>query len=216
MLSTNETDKRLYLSALSITAWAAVVLQLYLILVHRVASVPETLLRFFSFFTILTNILVALCCTLVLLKPGSGWGAFFARPQTLTAITLYIAVVGFIYNTILRMLWSPQGLQFVVDELLHSVVPVLFILFWFFFVPKNSLHWKGIFPWLLYPALYCIFILARGAVSGFYPYPFVNVIELGYGRVLLNAAGIVVVFLLTALVLTGAAKILGKIARKTN
>jgi hypothetical protein len=159
---------------------------------------------------------VALCCTLVLLKPGSGWGAFFARPQTLTAITLYIAVVGLIYNTILRMLWSPQGLQFVVDELLHSVVPVLFILFWFFFVPKNNLHWKGIFPWLLYPSLYCIFILARGAVSGFYPYPFVNVTELGYGRVLLNAAGIVVVFLLTALLLTGAAKILGKIARKSN
>ena len=114
------------------------------------------------------------------------------------------------------MVWSPQGLQFVVDELLHSVVPVLFILFWFFFVPKDSLHWKGIFPWLLYPTLYCVFILVRGAFSGFYPYPFVNVTELGYGRVLLNAAGIVVVFLLIALLLMGAAKILSKITGKNS
>jgi len=210
MLQKNNNDKRLYLAALAITAWAAVVLQLYLILEHRVASVPETILRFFSFFTILTNLLVALCCTLVLVKPGSGWGAFFARPRMLTAITLYIVVVGLIYNTILRFLWNPQGLQFVVDELLHSVVPVLFILYWLFFVPKETLHWKDIFPWLLFPLLYCIFILVRGAFSGFYPYPFVDVTELGYGRVLLHAAGIVLVFLITALALTGAAKMISR------
>jgi len=216
MLSKYDIDKRLYLAALAILAWTAVVLQLYLILAHRVASVPETILRFFSFFTILTNILVALCCTLVLFKPGSGWGAFFGRPQTMTALTLYIAVVGIIYNVILRMLWSPRGLQFVVDELLHSVVPLLFFLYWLFFVPKNALHWKHIFPWLLYPTLYCVFILVRGALSGFYPYPFVNVHELGYGPVLRNAAGIVVVFLLIAVVLTGAAKIIGRTTGKNN
>src|SRR5260221_12793420 len=121
----------------AIIAWFAVVVQFYLLIVNRVESVPETVIRFFSFYTILTNILIALCFMVLLLKPKSGWGRFFSKPTTLTAIVVYITVVGITYNIILRFTWNPQGLQQVVDELLHVVVPLFFILYWFMFAPKS-------------------------------------------------------------------------------
>ncbi|MEP7143858.1 MAG: Pr6Pr family membrane protein [Ferruginibacter sp.] len=198
--------RQIFLANGAALGWIAIIFQLYLIIVNRTASVPETITRFFGYFTVLTNILVALCFTLLLLKPDSGWGRFFARPATLTALTVYIGVVGFIYNVILRFLWRPQGLQFVVDELLHSVIPVLFILYWFLFVPKKTLKWKNILSWMIYPAVYCIYSLVRGGIGGFYPYPFIDVGILGYNKVLFNVAGMIIVFLLLSIVLVGIGK----------
>jgi hypothetical protein len=191
----------------AIIGWLAVILQLYLILVNRVASVPETIIRFFSFFTILTNILVAFCFTVLWLKSKSDWGMFFARPSTLTAITVYITIVGLVYNAVLRFLWKPEGLQMVVDELLHSVIPVLFIVFWMIFVPKRELRWKDTLQWLLYPLAYIIYIIIRGALSDFYPYPFIDVIKLGYSHALRNTFGLLIAFLALSLLLVAIGKI---------
>lgn len=194
-------------------AWLAVGLQFYLIILNRVTSVPEAIIRFFSFYTILTNILVALCFTVLLLKPNSRSGKFFSRPNVVTAVTLYITVVGITYNLILRSLWNPQGLQQVVDELLHVVIPVFFILSWCTFALKAGLQWKNIFPWLIYPFVYLVFILFRGAFSGFYPYPFINVNALGYYKVFLNSIGLFVAFLLVSLLLVAIAKRMSRTSR---
>jgi hypothetical protein len=123
----------------AVIGWFAVIAQLYLIITNRVVSVPGTLFRFFSYFTIDTNILVALCFTFISLQNKSSLGKLFSKPTTITALTVYIIVVGIVYNTILRLTWNPQGLQMVVDEILHSVIPVLFILFWLIFVPTEGL-----------------------------------------------------------------------------
>lgn len=45
-----------------------------------------------------------------------------------------------------------------------------------------------------------VYILARGRVTGLYPYPFVDVNVLGYGGVLERAAGLLLVFLGTGLI----------------
>jgi len=127
---------KLLLVIIVISGWFAIIAQFYLIIKNRVASIPETIIRFFSFFTILTNIFVALCCTLLLLNPNSGLRNFFSKQNTFTAIAVYITIVGVVYNLILRFLWKPEGLQWIVDELLHTAIPILFILLWFFFIPK--------------------------------------------------------------------------------
>ncbi|MEO6638860.1 MAG: Pr6Pr family membrane protein, partial [Ginsengibacter sp.] len=119
---------------------------------------------------------------------------FFSNQKVLTAIAMYITIVGLVYNTILRFQWQPKGLQLIVDELLHSVIPVLFIVFWFLFVPKAYLKAKDIFPWLLYPLFYIIYILIRGSINGVYPYPFVDVVQLGFSKVFLNSGILVMVF----------------------
>jgi hypothetical protein len=156
---------------------------------------PETIIRFFGYFTVLSNILVATCFTIILIEPGSGWGRFFAKPATLTAVTVYITVVGIIYNAILRFLWSPKGLQLVVDELLHSIVPVLVIVYWAIAVPGQRLKYKLIGPWLIYPGIYCLYSMIRGSFAAFYPYPFLDVVKLGYQKVLINILGVLFVFI---------------------
>jgi hypothetical protein len=199
---------QVYTAIVAILGWTTVVLQFYLILLNRTTSVAETIVRFFSFFTILTNILVALCCTWILLKPDSARGQYFSRPATLTAITVYIVIVSLVYNLVLRSYWDPQGLQMWVDESLHSVIPSLFLLFWLIFVPKGKLQWKGVFPWLIYPLVYIVFILVRGALSGFYPYPFIDVGKIAYHEALINTGGLLIGFLVLSLLLVGVGKCL--------
>jgi hypothetical protein len=185
----------------SLTGWFAVIMQLYLILVNRAAGVAETLIRYFSFYTILTNILVALCFTISLLSPRSQRGRFFSRSTTITAIAVYITIVGVVYNLILRSLWQPEGMQRFVDELLHSLIPILFIIYWLSVQPKSELRWKDAFGWLAYPLVYVLFILFRGNLSGFYPYPFVDADKIGYNAVLLNCLFLFLAFTGLSLIL---------------
>lgn len=199
-----------YLVILAALGWFALLSQLYLILQNGTGTVIEIIIRYFSFFTILTNLIVALCATVLLLKPKFKWGIFFSKPVNLTAITVYITIVGVVYNAILRFLWQPQGLQYITDELLHTVIPVLFILLWFLYVPKKGLQFKNAFPWLLYPFIYIIYIAIRGEIAGEYPYPFIDVEQLGYSKVLINSAGLVIAFLGFSLLLIAVGKFLSR------
>jgi hypothetical protein len=187
-------------------SWLTVAAQFYLILANRTASIPETIARFFSYFTILTNILVAVSFTLLFQRPRSRPWAFFLRPGTLTAFAVYISIVSIVYNLVLRRLWNPQGLQLLVDELLHSVIPVMFFLFWLLYVPKNRLSFKNLRGWLLYPFIYLAAILVRGAVSGFYPYPFLDVNDKGYLKIFINIFVLLGGFLLFSIFLIVIAK----------
>jgi len=200
-----------YAAVGAIIGWLAVVAQFYLIILNRTATVPETVVRFFSYFTILTNILVALSFTALLLRQESQWRNFFSRPDVLTAVAVYITIVGVVYNVILRGIWAPQGLQRLVDELLHTLIPLLFLVFWYIYVSRHALQWKQVPSWLLYPFFYFLYVLIRGALSGFYPYPFINVKEHGYGPVLLNSLYIMCAFLFFSVLFVG----VGKIRHKT-
>jgi hypothetical protein len=201
---------KVYALIITLLGWFAVITQFILFMDNRTTSVQETIIRFFSYFTILSNILVATTFNFVFLQGEKKWSKFFNRPATLTAITVYIIVVGAVYNIILRIIWHPVGLQKLVDELLHSVIPFLAVLFWLLFVPKSSLQWKNSLPWLFYPIGYSIFVAARGALSGFYPYPFVNVPVIGYPRALLNGVVLAGVFLGLSLFLIAVARFLSR------
>jgi len=200
------SSMKIYLAAMVIIGWFALIAQFYITANLGVTPVPEMIVRYFSYFTIQTNLLLAVCYTVLLFSPGSAWGRFFSRQQTLAAITVYIIIVGLIYNTILRSLWNPEGLQKLVDELLHSVIPVMALIFWLVFTAKNQLQWKNILPWLIYPFAYIIYVLIRGFVAGFYPYPFINTMQLGLNKVMVNSVGIAVVFICMSLVLVGIGK----------
>ena len=188
-------------------AWFGVLAQFYLIILNRVVSIPETILRFFAYFTINTNILVALCFTFIGLGSKTRTGRFFSRPSTVTAITAYIIIVGIVYNTILRSLWKPQGLQMIVDEILHSVTPLLFILFWVIFTPTEELKWKSAFSWLIYPLTYIFYALIVGAVTKFYPYLFVDVNRHGYIKALSNTGLVLFAIFLLSLILIATGKV---------
>ena len=196
--------KKQYFSAgVALLAWFAVVAQYVLMMENRTVSIPEATIRFFSFFTILTNTLVAVYLTMNCFRKKPKKSRRFQRPGILTAITVYITVVGLVYQVVLRQTWHPTGLQRIVDEMLHTIIPVLFILFWFLYENKARVKWGQIPAWLIYPLVYVIYILARGSASGFYPYPFVDVVEIGYKQVLINCLGLFVVFGTIAAIFVG-------------
>jgi phosphoglycerol transferase MdoB-like AlkP superfamily enzyme len=190
---------RIYIAIGAIISWFAILLQLYLIIKNRALSIPATFVQFFSYFTILTNIIVAVYYTALLIKKRTQQEGWFTNSKTATAISVYIVIVGIVYNLVLRPLWEPQGWQLIADEILHTIIPLLFLLYWFLFVKQRNLEWKDAFLWLLYPFLYLVFVLLRGAVTRLYPYPFIDVPALGYNRVFLNCGVLFIVFFLLSL-----------------
>jgi hypothetical protein len=193
--------RKLILVLIALCGWFALAAQMKLNIGSKAAPLTEILTRYFSYFTLLTNLIVVVVCTSILLLPYSAMGRFSNRYTTQTAVTTYIMIVGIVYNIVLRPLWKPTGLQKPVDELLHTIVPLLFLLQWIFFVKKNQLPYKSILPWLLYPLIYVIFVLTRGSFSGFYPYPFIDLNKLSILQVFVNSAGIAVAVIVVSLTL---------------
>lgn len=195
----------------AVITWFAVIVQFYLLMKNNPASTAlEKVLRFFGYFTVDTNILVALSFTFIALNSNSRLGKFFTKASTVTAITAYIIIVGITYNIFLRSTWNPQGLQKLADELLHSVIPIVYVIFWVAFVPAEKLKWKYSLLWLIYPIVYMVYAFVFGVVTKFYPYPFVDVNELGYNKALMNAGLVLVVMFLLSLALIGTGKIMKK------
>lgn len=201
-------NQRLLIICLFITGWLMLGLQFYLQIVNRTTSVAEAIMRFFSYFTILTNLLVAVSFT-SLLFPKSRWHSFFSRNTVLTAVTIYILIVGLVYNLVLRSQWNPQGLQLIADNGLHTATPLLTLLYWYAYVSVKNIKWNQTVTWLLYPFVYLIYALIRGSFSNFYPYFFIDVNKLGYSKALINAGYVTLAFMVVSLLLLG----LGKIKR---
>lgn len=168
---------------------------------------------FFSFFTILSNILAVLCCLAALL-PGQGRLAFFRKPGVQSAAALYMLVVAIIYIAILEGLWVPEGLMRVLDTLLHYVMPALFLVFWLVFVPKGTLAYAGIPKTLAFPFLYAVYVMIRGGLTGEYPYPIMDAGKLGYPSALLNTAFIFILFVVLGLAFVAYDRWAGKRSRE--
>lgn len=185
--------KRTFSILIALLGWFAVVAQYFLMIENRVTTISETSIRFFSYFTILTNSLCAIYFTSIsLLKPGQVPSS--KQTSLLTPITVYITVVGLVYQIVLRPLWEPQGMQRIVDELLHSIIPAAIIVFWYFFGAIKDVKYSNAFSWLIYPIVYLILILIRGHFSAFYPYPFIDVLKFGFNEVLKNTVFLMLLF----------------------
>jgi len=198
--------RRRLITGLAVLGWAGLAIQLYLILFARLsigASLLGGLVSFFSYFTILTNTLVATVLTCAVSERQSAARRWFLQPWVSSGIAVSIAVVGLAYSILLRHLWHPEGWQFVADELLHDVMPLLFLGYWWCCVPKGTLRLRHLPLWLIYPLVYFIYALLRGHLLGAYAYPFIDVAVLGYPQVLANAGGILVGFVLVGLLIIG-------------
>jgi hypothetical protein len=194
--NTIKGHKWLYVSTVII--WFSLILQITISIsayLKTGRSLAGTLVQLFSYFTILSNLLAVICLT-ALFKAYSRLGKYFFQPHVFSAIALYITIVGLVYNLVLRSLWHPEGLFKLADELLHSVNPVLFVVYWLVYVPKGSLKWSHALSWLWFPLSYSVYIFIRGSISHLYPYPFLNVDALGLSRVAINSLLMLIAFLL--------------------
>ena len=148
-------------------------------------DIPGILGSFFSFYTILTNIVLVLIYLSEVL-PSAGL-ALFRHPVVRGMMAANIALVALYVFFVLRFLGSLDGLFLLADNVLHYLCPVLYLLWWLVAQPHGRLRW-GNLPVMLAPTLgYFIYAMARGAWVQEYPYPILNAIELGYAQVALNA-----------------------------
>jgi hypothetical protein len=155
-------------------------------------------LELYGYFTIWSNTLVGLITTAVAL----GRGRLLRRPGTMGAAVVYIIVVGVIYNTLLVQ-YNPQtGLRLLIDTVFHTLIPLVYPLWWAVLSPRERIGWRAVWPALGFPLAYTFVALTRGALMGKYAYFFLDVAKYGVTQVLLNLVGLVIFFaILMALVI---------------
>jgi len=205
------TPVRVVLAAIT---WAGVLLQLVLSL--RLAqgnggSVVDGLVAYFGYFTVLTNLFVALVLSVPMIAARSSFGRFLSRPGVAACAAVSILLVGVGYHVLLRHVWNPQGLQWVADMVLHYVVPLTFYAFWLLKLSKAGLRWTSPLWWCVYPLAYFAYALLRGQVLRVYPYYFLDMTVLGFARVLANASVLLCLFALAGVGSIAVARLLGRL-----
>jgi hypothetical protein len=146
-----------------------------------------------GYFTVLTNGLVALSFAMV------AWANRHFSAYWHAGLTLWILIVGVVYHLLLAQLWAPTGPAWWADQGLHTVVPGLAALWFLVCAPKAGLGPRDAALWLTWPLVYLGYALIRGAFTGIYPYPFIDVATLGYGKVALNSFGFLTAFFIGGL-----------------
>jgi hypothetical protein len=196
--------------------WFAIIGQYFLSNGTKTGSaLTDGTIVFFSYFTILSNILVAIALTTASFAPESRLGKFFGGPNGATPVAVYITVTGITYWFLLRPLYADlRGMGMVLNAVHHYVMPVLYVVYWLLFVAKGRLHLRYIPDWLIFPLVYALYTLLHGQASGFYPYPFVDVTKLGLDHVLRDMARFVVFFALVSAAYVLVDRILGRIGRQ--
>jgi len=186
---------------IALAVLATIVLRLQLNMSANGNSLPEAIWVIYRFFTVWTNTLVGVVCGVI---------ALGARPPSwMTAgLVLAIGIVGGVYHAVLAQLVSYEGLDKLVDVMLHTVVPVGFAALWLFGLPKQGLGLRSLVPWLIYPLVYCVFVILRGLADGIYPYRFLNLAEIGAAQLAINVAGLLVAFVVGGLILLGIARMM--------
>lgn len=174
------------------------------------SRIPALTLNFFSFFTILTNVLMMLAMLLPVIVGGTGAGRAMALPGVRAAVTMYAVVVGLVYHLLLHATWAPEGWSYVVNILLHYVMPIAILIDWLVFVPRGQLNWREPARWLLFPLAYGGWTLAHGLAVDWWPYWFVNVTELGLIKAGAYFAGLLVFFLMVGLIVVTIDHALGR------
>lgn len=177
----------------ALAALTGVVMELVIALVDGPGTAPsqaERLVRLFSYFTVQSNLLVGVVSVLLVVRPARD-GAVF-RVARLDAL-LCIAVTGIVYQTVLRGIAELSAAGQVSDLLLHLLAPLLALVAWVLVGPRPRVDAATVWWSLAFPLAWIAYTFVRGAVVGWYPYPFLDVTTLGLAPALLNTAVVAVV-----------------------
>jgi polyferredoxin len=172
---------------------------------YQFATSADTSFRqanFFGFFTIQSNLILAAVYLLSALAPAAPGEP--TRSLVRAAATTYIVIVGIVYATLLAPLGVAGGVPVPwANVVLHVVTPLYGIVDWLASRDRDRLPLDRLWVVLLYPAVWLVVVLLRGATDGWVPYPFLDP-EQGYAAVAGYCLVILVAFLVVgAVVLWG-------------
>jgi hypothetical protein len=207
------TDVRVRILAgvTAVICWETLAFQFALILRETTALQASGTIRFpiiaavaafLSFLTFHINAMagVVTACAAV------GLRRFEQTGRTRSAIAAYMIAGSIVFILALQPYWNHRGAQLAADILLHYLMPILYIAFWLLVVPKERLRWRDPFIWLIYPGIYIVALLIFASLSGFYPYPLIDMRVLGTGALMFNLAALMVTFLASGFAVVAVAR----------
>jgi hypothetical protein len=198
---------RTFVNTLRLVAVVLVVAAIIAQFLRSIASPTFNPFNFFGYFTIQSNVFIAVALAVTLVSAAKrqreGVGASVFRG----ASTVYIATTGIVYNTLLVHASLDQS--FTVqwsNDVLHRVLPVYAVLDWLLFSDRARLLLRHVWLFLVYPAVWLVVVLVRGATDGWVPYPFLDPGQ-GYGVVALYCLGVAVFIGLMGILVVGMSRL---------
>jgi hypothetical protein len=182
---------RLVFAALSLTA---VAVQFFAVTVANGYSIPN----FFCYFTNLSNLMISIVFIVSAIRLILNRSSSDTDTAVRGGVVVYIVFVGAVFNAILVDGDIGPVLPWV-NVVVHIIVPIAGLVDWIAWPPQRRLPFRVTLWWMIWPAAYAIFSVVRGAIDGFYPYPFFNpAVSGGYGGVALWCAALVATFFVLA------------------
>ncbi|MEZ5115666.1 MAG: Pr6Pr family membrane protein [Candidatus Nanopelagicales bacterium] len=160
-------------------------------------GVDTPLERFFdwtTYFTILSNVVVVVAVTALLVRPDlftrGGLTGTVWRTLRLDSV-LMIVITGVLYNLLLAD-WNKTGWDLLSNLMLHVITPIVTVVVWVVAGPRGLVQPRLAVTALVIPLGWAAYALVRGAAIGAYPYPFLDVQTKGLASVLVFVAGVAV------------------------
>lgn len=174
----------------------------------EIESYVGRVIRYFSYFTEYSNILVMLW---FLNKSILNERIKFLNKESVKgALTLYIIVAGIVFFLVLNKTWNQEGIVKLQSYILHGFAPIAFMLDWIIFDEKGNYKYKDIKLWIIFPVVYLFVALFIGKMIGVYPYPFLDLNKISVLEFFNYLVYLVIAFIGLALLIVTIDKLLYK------
>lgn len=160
-----------------------------------------TVVQLFSYFTILSNLIVAFVLVaggLVLRRRLPDWWDGLRG-----AVTFYLLMTGLVYAFVVAppeeiLIWN-IGWTGIIE---HRFAPMFSLADWALVTMISHSRWQRPLLWLVFPIAYLGYTLVHGLATGWYPYAFVDPVASGsWPAVWANIGVVTLAFLVFAVVL---------------
>ncbi len=138
-------------------------------------------------FTYMSNFLIAFCLIAIALNDKNK--------KFLAIATTYISITMVIYHVLLGNGFANETWT---SWITHTIVPLYAIIDFIFLSNVRPLKYKEIPKFLIFPIVYLIYTIILGAITGKYPYFFLDIQELGVPSFLMWFSILLVVFSATS------------------
>jgi hypothetical protein len=207
--ATRDRAARIWFGGIAVVVAIALIIQIALIFAggqdvnSGTSTAGESLatrfVRLFSFFTIQSNLFVlgtSIALAVGIRRDGPVW-----RVLRFDAL-LGIIITGLVYETILAPLVHPEGWALAATIGFHYISPWATLIGWLVFGPRPRMGWWACLAAFIWPVLWLVYTFVHGAVTGWYPYPFLDVTTIGFADSVRNSAVILAIGVVIAVVLT--------------
>ena len=131
--------------------------------------------NFFGFFTIQSNLIDAVVLTIGAIRLLRGTPVSVGFTVVRWATTDFIVLVGIVYAVLLAPLGAAGGVPLPwANTVVHVVTPIFGALDWLLATDRARFPLRLIWLPIVYPAVWIVVVLIRGATDGWVPYPFLD------------------------------------------